>query len=103
MTNYGILDLAGVAITYAGSLYLDFGSTTWSEGTYTLDLFQNEGTVGGSFTSITGSLTSATYDFDIATGIVTVVVVPEPTTYALMVLAGMTMFYLGRDKNSSRV
>ncbi len=105
--NYDAVDVAGT-LTYGGDLVLDF-SNPFNQGSYTFDLFSATGGYSGNFASIslagayTGSLiydlatTSWNYEsaegdqwtFYQGSGTLEFDAVPEPSTYALLVLAGV--------------
>jgi autotransporter-associated beta strand protein len=104
-TDFDAITVVGL-LTYGGDLTLSLG-TTFGNGSYTFDLF-DFGSTEGSFdtvdlagnysgplinnagiwglTSVTGSLTN-TWTFTESSGLLALEVVPEPSTYALLVLA----------------
>jgi autotransporter-associated beta strand protein len=104
-TDFDAITVVGL-LTYGGDLTLSLG-TTFGNGSYNFDLF-DFGSTAGSFdtvdlagdysgslinnagiwglTSVTGSLTN-TWTFTESSGVLALEVVPEPSTYALLVLA----------------
>jgi len=102
-TDYDAVDVGGL-LTYGGALVLSLG-TTFIEGSYSFDLFNFSGAPEGSFESVdlgglySGSLinngsgvwglTSGvdTWTFTESSGLLALEVVPEPSTYALLILA----------------
>jgi len=106
-TDFDAINVVGL-LTYGGDLTLSLG-TTFGNGSYTFDLFDFGSTsatnsfdsvdLGGLYsgslinnagiwglTSVTGSLTN-TWTFTESSGLLALEVVPEPSTYALLVLA----------------
>jgi autotransporter-associated beta strand protein len=101
-TAYDAVNVEGL-LTYGGDLILSFG-TTFSAGSYSFDLF-DFGSTDGSFDSVQlGGLYSGLFDdlgagvwgrtsgndtwtFSQGGGVLALEVVPEPSTYALLVLA----------------
>jgi autotransporter-associated beta strand protein len=106
-SDFDAVNVVGL-LTYDGALSLSLG-TTFGFGSYSFDLF-DFGSTSGSFdtvdlagnysgsltntggvwglTSVTGSLTN-TWTFTESSGVLAVEVVPEPSTYALLVLAAV--------------
>jgi len=99
-TAFDAIDVVGL-LTYGGNLTLSMG-TTFGFGSYSFDLF--EGSTTGSFDTVTlgglysGSLVNSsgvwglangndTWTFTESTGLLALEVVPEPSTYALLLLA----------------
>ena len=100
-TAFDAIDVVGL-LTYGGNLTLSLG-TTFGVGSYSFDLF-DFGSTGGSFDTVTlgdlysGSLVNDggvwglangndTWTFTQSSGLLQLNVVPEPSTYALLVLA----------------
>ena len=100
-TAFYAIDVVGL-LTYGGNLTLSLG-TTFGVGSYSFDLF-DFGSTGGSFDTVTlgdlysGSLVNDggvwglangndTWTFTQSSGLLQLNVVPEPSTYALLVLA----------------
>jgi autotransporter-associated beta strand protein len=100
-TAFDAIDVFGL-LTYGGNLTLSLG-TTFGVGSYSFDLF-DFGSTEGSFDTVTlgglysGSLVNSsgvwglangndTWTFTQSSGLLELEVVPEPSTYALLVLA----------------
>jgi hypothetical protein len=105
-TAFDAIDVGGL-LTYDGALTLTMG-TTFGFGSYSFDLFDFDSTsgsfdsvdLGGSYsgalinngfgvwglTSNNGTLTN-TWSFTESSGLLALEVVPEPSTYALLVMA----------------
>ncbi len=100
-TTFDAVNVVGL-LTYGGNLTLSMG-TTFGVGSYSFDLFEF-GSTAGSFDTVTlgdlysGSLVNSsgvwglanghdTWTFTQSSGLLELEVVPEPSTYALLVLA----------------
>ncbi|MFN6017492.1 MAG: hypothetical protein ACK49N_07930 [Verrucomicrobiota bacterium] len=111
--TYDAIDITG-ALTYGGTLTLDFSGPAYGQGVYTFDLFDFTST-SGSFTSMSlaglysGALINNagvwgyqqgdnTWSFKESDGVLTFTVVPEPNV-AMVVgsLALMTLLRRRRD------
>jgi autotransporter-associated beta strand protein len=121
-TAFDAIDVGGL-LTYGGALTLSFGATFVVEGSYSFDLFNSFSTSAtNSFDSVdlgglySGSLinngsgvwglTSGvdTWTFTESSGLLALEVVPEPSTYALLVLAaaGLGAHVVRRRRSSNR-
>jgi autotransporter-associated beta strand protein len=121
-TAFDAIDVGGL-LTYGGALTLSFGATFVVEGSYSFDLFNSFSTSAtNSFDSVdlgglySGSLinngsgvwglTSGvdTWTFTEESGLLALEVVPEPSTYALLVLAaaGLGAHVVRRRRSSNR-
>jgi hypothetical protein len=101
-TAFDAVNVGGL-LTYGGDLILSFG-TTFSAGSYSFDLFDFASTggsfdsvqLGGSYSGLFDDLGACawrrtsgndTWTFSQGDGVLALEVVPEPSTYALLVLA----------------
>jgi len=101
-TNPGLLDATGIALTYGGTLALKFSGNLSDGASFTLfntgstsgnlTALTFTGTYGsGNFTNSSGNWTytgnGADWAFSQASGVLTINVVPEPSTWALVGLS----------------
>ena len=88
----GTFDLVNGAgsVVFGGILSLDFSGGSYSAGTNVLQLFANSGGFAGNFSSVawSGLADGQSASFDASTGYISIMGVPEPSTYA-MALAGI--------------
>ena len=78
------------SVVFGGILSLDFSGGSYSAGTNVLQLFANSGGFAGNFSSVawSGLADGQSASFDASTGYISIMGVPEPSTYA-MALAGI--------------
>ncbi|SDU11819.1 PEP-CTERM protein-sorting domain-containing protein [Verrucomicrobium sp. GAS474] len=83
-----VLNLGTSAITYGGTLNLNFLAGYNPNQNDTFTLVTNAGTVTGTFDNITSNLTGDTFSYNAATGVLTVtaVAVPEPSEWMLLLM-----------------
>lgn len=104
-SQYDGVDVGG-ALAYGGTLTLNFG-TTFGVGNFTINLFDGFTSQSSNFAAInftgdyTGSMTDSgggiwdlvdgvnTFQFSTATGNLSLTVIPEPSTAAFLLLAGL--------------
>lgn len=113
-TEYDAVDVDG-ALTYGGTILLDFSGNAYAEGVYSFNLFDFVGSSAGTFSAMslagnyTGSLIGNagiwgltqgdnTWSFDQSDGVLTFTVVPEPNA-AMMVGSMALMAILRRRRN----
>jgi autotransporter-associated beta strand protein len=120
-TDYDVINVVGGLLTYDGRLTLSLSGPVYGIGIYSFDLFDFVSQTG-SFDvvellgSYSGSLTNNgsgvwglssgndTWSFSQADGVLTLDVVPEPSTYALLVLsaAGLAAHVVRRRRRLPR-
>jgi fibronectin-binding autotransporter adhesin len=120
-TDYDVINVVGGLLTYDGRLTLSLSGPVYGIGIYSFDLFDFVSQTGAFdvvelLGSYSGSLTNNglgvwglssgndTWSFSQADGVLSLNVVPEPSTYALLVLsaAGLAAHVVRRRRRSAR-
>jgi hypothetical protein len=101
--EFDFLDVEG-ALTFAGNLQVNFLSGFDPSVGFLPDWFDAT-SFSGNFNSLTwtGLAEGKSLSFNSATGTLGVSAVPEPSTYVLLVLGGIAVFFIARRRKQNRV